>query len=93
MLQPLGGVADVVEEDAVVGEDELEPGVNGGADLRGTSRPTLLEPAVQGGQVGADCRAGEVLGQQVGGIGSPTDLEEREMTSTQPLLGPQLSHR
>ena len=92
VLQPLEGVAGVAEEDAVEEEDGLEPGVNGGVDIRSTSRPTLLEFAVQGGQVGADYRAGEVLGQQVGGIGGPTDFEEREVTSAQPLLHPQLAH-
>ena len=74
-------------------EVKLEPGVDGSIDLWCTSRPALLELAVQGGKVGADCWAREVLGQKISGIGSPTDLEEREMTSTQPLLDPQLSHR
>ena len=71
----------------------LEPGVNGRVDLWRTSRPALLELAVQGDQVGADCWAREVLGQKVSGVGGPTNLEEREMTSTQPFLDPQLSHR
>ena len=93
VLQPREEVAGVAEEDAVEEGGGLEPGVNGGVDLRSTSRPTLLEFAVQGGKVGADNRAGEVLGQKISRVGSPTDLEEREMTSTQPLLDPQLSHR
>ena len=76
VLQPLEGVAGVAEEDAVEEEDGLEPGVNGGVDLRSTSRPTLLEFAVQGGKVCADNRAGEVLGHEVSRVGSPTDLEE-----------------
>ena len=71
----------------------LEPGVNGRVDLWRTSRPALLELAVQGDEVGADGWAWEVLGQKISGVGSPTDLEEREMTSMQPLLDPQLSHR
>ena len=70
-----------------------EPGGNGGADPWSTSRPALLRLAVQGGQVGADDWAGEVLGHEVSRVGSPTDLEEREIASTQPLLNPQLSHR
>ena len=88
----LEGVDDAVEEDVVEEEEGSEPGVNGGADSRRAGRPTLLKLAVQGGQVGVDNRAGEVLGQEVSGVGGPTDLEEREMTSTQPLLHPQLTH-
>ena len=91
--QPPGDTAEPVEEDIVEEEGELQPGVNGGVDLRSTSRPTLLEFAVQGGKVGADNRAGEVLCHEVSRVGSPTDLEEREMTSTQPLRHQQLTHR
>ena len=79
---------EVAEEEAV----GLEPGVDGRIDLWRTSRPALLELAVQGDKVGADCWAREVFGQKMSGLGSPTDLEEREVASTQPLLDPQLSH-
>ena len=83
----------VAEEDAEGEDVSLEPGANGCADPWSTSRPTLLRLAVQGGQVGADGWARQVLGQEVSRVGSPDDLEECEMTSTQPLLDPQLSHR
>ena len=83
MLLPLGvgrrppeDAADTVEEDIAEEEDGLEPGVDGGADPRCAGGPTLLELAVQGRQVGADDRAGEVLGHEVGRVGSPNDLEE-----------------
>ena len=71
----------------------LEPGVNGRSDLWRARWPALLRLALQGLKVGADYRAREVLGHQVGGIGGPDDLVEREMTSPQPLLDPQLTHR
>ena len=90
-------VGELAEEELVEEEGEvaarLKPGVNGRADLWCAGRPALLELAVQGDQVGADCWARKVLGQKVSGVGGPTNLEEREMTSTQPLLDPQLSHR
>ena len=75
---PLEGVDDAVEEDVVEEEEGSEPGVNGGVDPRCAGRPTLLELAVQGGQVGVDNRAGEVLGHEVSRVGSPTDFEERK---------------
>ena len=71
----------------------LEPGVNGRSDPRCARWPALLRLAMQGLEVGADYRAREVLGHKVGGLGSPDDLVEREMTSSQPLLDPQRPHR
>ena len=74
--QPPEDTAEPVKEDIVEEEEGLQPGVNGGADPRYAGGATLLELAVQGRQVGADDRAGEVLGHEVGGGGSPNDLEE-----------------
>ena len=91
LLGPVG--VDAVAEGNEEEEDSAsEPGVDSGADPWGARRPTLLCLAVQGGEVGADHWAGEVLGQQVRGVGSPADLEQREVTSSQPLLHPQLAH-
>ena len=67
----LEDVAGTVEEDPVEEEGGLEPGVDGGADSWCAGRPALLKLTVQGRQVGVDYRAGEVLGHEVGGIGSP----------------------
>ena len=69
-------VAGTVGEDPVEEEGGLEPGVDGGADSWRAGRPALLKLALQGRQVGVDYRAGEVLGHEVGGIGSPDDLVE-----------------
>ena len=87
--QEVDAVAEVHER----GGRALEPGVNGRSDLWRARWPALLRLALQGLKVGADYRAREVLGHQVSGIGGPDDLVEREMTSPQPLLDPQLTHR
>ena len=69
-------MAEPAGEDVVEVEGGLQPGVNGGTDLRRAGGTALLELAVQGRHVGADDWAGEVLGHEVGRVGSPHDLEE-----------------